>query len=163
MLSQWLAVAVGGAIGATARYGLSTTIYQSLGKSFPYGTLAVNVIGCLLIGLASVHWIERVTFGDTWRLFLIIGVFGGFTTFSTFSLETIQLLQQGELVLTSPSGKTTRHPMLPGQPGLDQWVTRLQLTEVGSYSGNCRVNDSVCFGRICPGTRSNTDNVQRAI
>jgi CrcB protein len=96
MLSQWLAVAAGGALGATARYGLSTAIYQSLGKSFPYGTLAVNVIGCLLIGLASVHWIERVTFGDTWRLFLIIGVFGGFTTFSTFSLETIQLLQQGE-------------------------------------------------------------------
>lgn len=90
-----LYVAIGGALGALARYGLAGWVHDWAGARFPWGTFAVNVLGCLLVGFA-VRALEGVLWGPEARAFLAIGVLGGFTTFSTFGYETIALLEGGE-------------------------------------------------------------------
>jgi CrcB protein len=92
-----LAVALGGAIGAVGRFLVAGTLHAWLGRGFPYGTLAVNVIGSFLIGLLTVLALERLTWGPEWRAAIFVGVLGSFTTFSTFSLETLNLLGAGQL------------------------------------------------------------------
>ena len=89
-------IAAGGAAGALLRYWLSGGIYALLGKGFPYGTLSVNVIGSLLMGLAYVFLFERMVVNSEIRAALVIGVLGAFTTFSTFSIETLNLIEVGE-------------------------------------------------------------------
>ena len=91
-------IAVGGAIGAVLRYGASIGVYSLLGRGFPYGTLFVNVAGSLLIGVLSVVMLERFDIAPEWRAAVLIGVLGSFTTFSTFSIETLILLEQGDIV-----------------------------------------------------------------
>jgi len=94
---QILAVAIGGAVGSVLRYGLSTGMHGLLGRGFPYGTLAVNVVGCLAMGVLFVLLVERMADNTLWRAGLLIGVLGGFTTFSSFSIETINLIGEGAL------------------------------------------------------------------
>jgi CrcB protein len=97
-------VALGGAIGAVARYQLGRLMTHWLGAStimaFPWATLAANVLGCLAIGLLF-GWMGRtgVGEGETARLFLGVGVLGGFTTFSAFSLELMVLIERGQSAL----------------------------------------------------------------
>ena len=91
-----LFIASGGAIGAVLRYLLSNSVYNIFGRSFPYGTLSVNVLGSFIIGIAYVVLIERLTDSQDLRSIIIIGFLGAFTTFSTFSIDTLLLLQQGE-------------------------------------------------------------------
>lgn len=91
---QTLAIAGGGAVGALLRYWVSSGTYFLLGRAFPYGTLAVNVLGSLLMGLLYVLLLERMSSGPELRAFLLIGLLGAFTTFSTFSLETLTLIGQ---------------------------------------------------------------------
>jgi fluoride exporter len=86
-------VALGGALGSAARYSLSGLV-QGNRLGFPWGTLAVNLIGCLLIG-ALMAWLELGILRAEWRHLLVIGVLGGFTTFSAFSYETIHLVVDG--------------------------------------------------------------------
>lgn len=95
-MQQILAIGVGGAVGSVLRYWLSTAVYTAAGRGFPYGTLAVNVIGSLAMGLLFVVFVERLTEAAVWRAALLTGVLGGFTTFSAFSIETFNLLEQGE-------------------------------------------------------------------
>ena len=95
---QTLAIAAGGALGAVFRYWASNGVYFLTGRGFPYGTLFVNVTGSLLIGLLSVWLLERSLAGPVLRGFLLIGVLGGFTTFSTFSMETVNLIESGQVV-----------------------------------------------------------------
>lgn len=93
-----LFVAAGGAAGAVARYVTSTWVHGLLGRGFPWGTLVVNVVGSLLMGLAFVAVGELARDVDSvrqLRLLLMTGLLGGFTTFSAFSLETLLLLEQG--------------------------------------------------------------------
>lgn len=92
-----LAIAGGGAIGAVLRYALSNATHAWLGRGFPYGTLLVNVIGCLAMGVLYVLFIERLNIGPEWRAALQIGLLGALTTFSTFSMETLLLIQNGEV------------------------------------------------------------------
>jgi len=97
-MSQVIAIAVGGAFGSVLRYGLSTWVHTLVGRGFPYGTLAVNVLGCLAMGFLFVLLVERMGESALWRAGLLIGVLGGFTTFSSFSIETFNLIEQGSLV-----------------------------------------------------------------
>ena len=94
----FLAVALGGALGATARYWLCTYIIPASGNQLPWGTLFVNISGCLLLGFLY-HLIgdlaaAKIPLAPYWRAFLTTGFLGGLTTFSTFSLESIVLWQQ---------------------------------------------------------------------
>jgi len=95
-LNQTLAIAAGGAIGALLRFWMSNGIYAWLGRGFPYGTLAVNVLGSLLMGFLYIVMIERLALAAEWRAFVLIGLLGAFTTFSTFSIETLNLLEQAD-------------------------------------------------------------------
>lgn len=90
-----LAVGVGGALGALARYWVSGWVQAATGGSFPWGTLAVNATGSLLLGFLVV-WLQAAMTAPELRALLTIGVLGSFTTFSTFSYETAALLQDGE-------------------------------------------------------------------
>ena len=90
-------VGAGGFLGSVLRYIVSGTVQQSSGSvGFPYGTLAVNVIGCFVIGALSALAENRGVFTTEARLFVFVGILGGFTTFSTFSNETMNLLREGD-------------------------------------------------------------------
>jgi len=95
-LIKIFAIASGGAIGALLRYMISNGTHMLLGRGFPYGTLAVNVIGCLGMGLLYVVFLERLSMSPEWRAAMQIGLLGALTTFSTFSMETLLLLENGE-------------------------------------------------------------------
>ena len=90
-----LAIGTGSFIGAVFRYLLSQLIQTKVVSTFPFGTLTVNIVGCLLIGLLFGVSV-RVHMTQEWRLFLATGVLGGFTTFSAFSYETINMLRDGQ-------------------------------------------------------------------
>ncbi len=97
-MGQIFAIALGGASGAILRFLVSTGIYSWLGRGFPYGTLTVNIIGSLLIGLLTEALIlQRLVISLEFRSAILIGFLGSFTTFSTFSLDTLYLIEQGNL------------------------------------------------------------------
>ncbi len=89
----WIAIALGGAVGAAARYGATRMALKTLGPNYPWGTLIVNAAGSFLMGIAVVFLAARAVDSAALRGFLTIGVLGAFTTFSTFSLDAVMLLQ----------------------------------------------------------------------
>ncbi len=97
MLKTLLFIAVGGSVGAVLRFLTQATVYHFAGRSFPYGTLTVNVFGSFLMGLLSIYLVEKFNLSAEWHLAILIGVLGSFTTFSTFSIETLVLFEQGDL------------------------------------------------------------------
>ena len=97
-MTQILAIAAGGSLGAVMRYVMSTGIHNWLGRGFPYGTLVVNVLGSLLMGMLYELFLQRLSVSPEIRGVLLIGFLGAFTTFSTFSIETINLVEQGYLL-----------------------------------------------------------------
>ena len=91
----YLALALGGALGAISRYWMSSALNQSGQMAFPFGTLSVNVLGSFLIGGLYIYLSERPELSEAYRHLLITGFLGALTTFSTFSLETLLLIEQG--------------------------------------------------------------------
>jgi CrcB protein len=89
----------GGALGAVLRFTLTTWVDQRMHAAMPWGTLVVNVAGCLAIGLLATLADERGVISQNTRIFLITGVLGAFTTFSSFGLETFRLIETGRLPL----------------------------------------------------------------
>lgn len=98
-MEQLVYIALFGAAGCLTRYLLSGWVYQLLGRGFPYGTLAVNVVGAFLIGLVMEFSIRSALIPPTLRVAFSIGFLGGLTTFSTFSFETFRLLEEGAFAI----------------------------------------------------------------
>jgi CrcB protein len=94
---HWLAVAVGGALGAMARYAVSIWVFNYSSDKFPYATLLVNVLGSFIMGILFVIIVERAALPAEIRSLLMVGFLGAFTTFSTFSLDALSLWQNGHL------------------------------------------------------------------
>ncbi|MFY8275031.1 fluoride efflux transporter CrcB [Pseudoalteromonas sp. SSDWG2] len=95
MISTYLLIALGGALGACARFGVNELALKLLPKGFPFGTLTVNILGSLLMGVLF-GLLDREILTNPHRLTLGIGFLGALTTFSTFSLDTLLLMQQGQ-------------------------------------------------------------------
>ena len=96
-----LAIGIGGALGALARYALGGAVHRVIPGAFPYGTFVVNLLGCLLFGLVIGLAESRFVAGPATRAFLLVGVLGGFTTFSSFTFESFELLRSGEFIRAS--------------------------------------------------------------
>ena len=96
-----LLVAIGGAIGSAARYLLSALALRASGSLFPFGTFAVNLLGCIVFGLIAGAADQRVPLTSAARAFLLAGILGGFTTFSSYAFESFWLLRDGQVVAAS--------------------------------------------------------------
>jgi len=93
-----LLVALGGALGSVARYLFSTAVLRATGSLFPVGTFAVNVVGCFVFGVIAGAAEQRVQLAPELRLFLLVGILGGFTTFSSYAFESFALVRDGQFV-----------------------------------------------------------------
>lgn len=104
MLEKILAVAIGGAIGASLRFIVVEYVQNRLHTGFPYGTMAVNIVGAFVIGFLMMYFLDVEGISVYIKLFMITGCLGGFTTFSTFSYEFATLLEQANYVGASIYG-----------------------------------------------------------
>lgn len=93
---RFILLIVFGTAGTLARYALQGIVQYRTGPGFPYGTLAVNLLGCLFLGAIGQYSLNHLAIPVDWRTGITIGFFGAFTTFSSFSWETVQLLEDGE-------------------------------------------------------------------
>jgi fluoride exporter len=91
-----LLIAVFGAIGTLARYGLGGVVQVKMGGAFPYGTLLINLTGCFFLGLIGQATLNRMIISPELRVAIAVGFFGGYTTFSSFGWETAKMLEAGE-------------------------------------------------------------------
>lgn len=91
-----LLIALFGALGTLARYGLQGLVQIKIGSTFPYGTLLINLTGCFFLGLIGQLTLNRVIMPPEWRMAIAVGFFGGYTTFSSFGWETAKMLEAGE-------------------------------------------------------------------
>jgi CrcB protein len=98
-MKLWLAIGAGGALGAMARHGVGAASARLFGAGFPWGTLIVNAVGGLAMGLLIASLGARTAADPVWRGFLIVGVLGGFTTFSAFAFDALTLGRERSLVL----------------------------------------------------------------
>jgi len=93
---KYMWIALGGALGALARYSLGVWVYERMGTRFPYGTVVINVTGCFLMGLVLAILDTHMELNPAWRYTIPVGFIGAYTTFSTFEYETLHAAQNGE-------------------------------------------------------------------
>ena len=98
-MTRILLVGLGGFVGTLGRYWLSGLVARRYGETFPFGTLVVNALGCLVIGFLFYFFYDRALTAPTSRTVVFIGLLGGFTTFSSYGLQTFTLLRDGEVLL----------------------------------------------------------------
>lgn len=122
-MNELLAIALGGAMGAVARYLLGESITAYLGEAFPWGIFMVNALGSLAIGILFVLLVEQYPDSGIWRSLLIVGFLGAFTTFSTFSLQTLALLETGRWLVAVTYSFGSLVTCLVGV-ALGVWLTR---------------------------------------
>ena len=96
---DFLTISLGAVAGANLRYWMSRSAVRLLGPAFPYGTLAINVLGSFALGFFLAWTTERAMVDPRWRLFVAVGFCGGYTTFSSYAYETIAFFQQGQWTL----------------------------------------------------------------
>jgi fluoride exporter len=120
LMGAWVAVAVGGAMGSVARFWVASVMVALIGPRFPWGTLLINIVGSFVIGLVGGLTLTpaRVGMHPDIRIFLMTGICGGFTTFSAFSLQTLELMQAGEMI-----------------PALGYAIGSVVLCVLGTYCG----------------------------
>jgi CrcB protein len=95
----YLSIAAGGALGSMARYATGVYVGRWLGNAFPWSTLLINIVGSFLIGAFAESFALRWDSSQMTRVFLVVGICGGYTTFSTFSLDIVTLINRGELLI----------------------------------------------------------------
>lgn len=100
-MQTYLIVFLGAGIGGALRHGVNVVALRLFGSDFPFGTMTVNVLGSLCMGLLAGWFALKADPGLTWRLFLVTGVLGGFTTFSAFSLDAALLYERGQMALAA--------------------------------------------------------------
>ncbi len=98
MFTKIISIALGGAAGAMARYGLAGLVQKRFSMEFPLGTISVNLAGCLGFGILWTVFMRRMDISLQLRTGLLIGFFGAFTTFSTYMFETAQMLRDGQFL-----------------------------------------------------------------
>ena len=96
-MRTYLAIAIGGTLGCWARFATTNLVQAIYGRDFPYATLSINLLGSLLMGFLFIETLERLTLSPAFRAGVLTGVLGGYTTFSTFEMETLLLVEQGEV------------------------------------------------------------------
>jgi len=96
-MERYLAIALGGAFGAMARYGLAVFILERFPSRFPYGTMVINVSGSFIIGFFMTFLSQRIHIHPNWTLAIVVGFVGAYTTFSTFEYEIFKLVDDGKL------------------------------------------------------------------
>ncbi len=102
-MKDFLAISVAAIVGANLRYLLSRLAAREFGPIFPYGTLAINIVGSFIVGFFVIWTSERVLVDPRWRLLVVVGFCGSFTTFSSYAFETMSYFEQGQwgLMLTN--------------------------------------------------------------
>src|SRR5437899_10289563 len=98
---QLALIAIFGAVGTLARYGLQGLVQIRIGSTFPYGTLLINLTGCFLLGLIGQFTLNRMVISPNWRVAIAVGFFGVYTTFPSFGWETAKMLEDGEWLRAS--------------------------------------------------------------
>ncbi|MGH7044343.1 MAG: fluoride efflux transporter CrcB [Acetobacteraceae bacterium] len=93
----YVAIAIGGTLGCWARYAMTNLVQAIGGTDFPYATMSINLLGSFLMGFLFIETLERVSFSPALRAGILTGGLGGFTTFSTFQMESLLLVEQGEV------------------------------------------------------------------
>lgn len=99
MMLDIVVVAIGGAIGSVSRYLIGNFISKNYHGSFPMGTFLINILGCFLMGFFMSALIQKELTDTTWRLFLCVGLLGGFTTYSSFGYEALTMMTQGKTLM----------------------------------------------------------------
>jgi CrcB protein len=100
-LQRYLYIAIGGALGSLARYGVGSMVASRMGTRFPYGTFVINITACLFIGFSLTFLGRRTGLNPAWRFLIPIGFIGAYSTFSTFEWETFSSMQAGALFLSA--------------------------------------------------------------
>jgi CrcB protein len=98
-LQKYLLIAIGGALGSMARYWVGATVANRMGTKFPYGTFAINITACLIIGFSLTLIAKRADLNPAWRFLIPVGFIGAYSTFSTYEWETLSTLRTGALVI----------------------------------------------------------------